>query len=126
MVIHGVLVLTPEQEKVLCVAEDHIAIEVPSVWVNTGAAGEKDTSLFFHDYHASAGDACVDIPLETNTLVASAGSSGRLPVTTALVYEAIQPSYAAEENSVLFREYPPGYVPYHPERYAVRSRVLLI
>ena len=127
MVIHGVLVLTPEQQKVLCVAADHIAIEMPSVWVNTGVAGDVDTSLFFHDYHVSAGDACVDIPLETNTLVASAGFSGHLPVTAAHVFEKIQPVFnTPEDNSSLFLKYPPGLLSYPSERYAVRSRVLLI
>ena len=126
MVIHGVLILTPEQEKVLCVAEDHIAIEVPTVWINSGAAGVTGQPKFFHDYHGPAGDTCIDIPLETRTLVDHAGYSDLLQVLAVPAFQDIFPFSIAEEHSSLFQKYPPGHVPYQPERYAVRSRVLLI
>ncbi len=126
MVIHAVLVLVPEQEKVLCLAEDHIAIEVPVVWVNAGATAATGHLMFFHDYHTPTGDTCVDIPLETRTLVTSSGHLDLLPVFSFPAIDDIFSSYTAKEHSSLFQEYPPGSLSAPFERYAARSRVLLI
>ena len=127
VLFQAVFVLIPEEEKVLCLADDHIAIEMPDAM--SPVPPEKDPSGLFsmHDYHSSNDHNCIDIPLQTRT-VRPGNSYSSLPGVCPILF------FSTVENTPIsaigtLTEYPgtaSGPCPVCPQRYADRSRVFLI
>ncbi|MCD6200771.1 MAG: hypothetical protein J7K46_03085 [Bacteroidales bacterium] len=126
MLVQMVFVMIPVQDEVLCVAEDHIAIEIPEMWKPVSQAENDRRLIPLHDFHTTDDGACVDIPLQTHTLISGARFSGMLPGHSVLFVENNKISSVEETNVPLFIKFRSGLSFVRYDRHADRSRVLLI
>ncbi len=126
MLVQAVFVLIPEQNEVLCLAEDHIAIEIPESRQPV-EHGEASAGLIpLHDFHHPEDASCVDIPLQTQTLVPGAAVSNILPSHLLFFVEKPASRFSDAERVSFLIKYPPGLFTVPSGRHADGSRVLLI
>jgi len=127
VLFQAVFVLVPEEEKVLCLADDHIAIEMP-VDLSPAHSGKDATDSFFmHSYHSGDDHHCLDIPLQTQSLRPGSGYSTLHTVFPVLFFmQAGNSRISATEAAPEFTAVSSGVFPARALRYADRSRVFLI
>ncbi len=127
VLFQAVYILVPEEEKVLCLADDHIAIEMP-VDLSPAQPGQDNTESFLmHRYHAGDDHSCLDIPLQTQSLRPGSGYSTFHTVFPVLFFmQAGNSGISAKEAAPQFIAVSSGAFPARAQRYADRSRVFLI